>query len=245
MKKIAYMFVGMYVIFWLVSCTKWTDTPSRLTDLTSTGSQVTETLPQWVMLPQERAEIQGLSKKLQDIDANIAAVHSSQIPGGWAAVKSLLDQKQEILKEFQNKVVVVRKDQELLFKEHINTQKAMITEWAEMQSKLNSEHKEKMNQVDASIRSLLKEREGLIKQKINMMRLDTPESKRMAEIEVELKKLQDQKSAISDEFQVKNSKMQSDWQAKMSELQKVKEEKNQVLNDRIKIIQLSQNPPTK
>ncbi len=114
-----------------------------------------------------------------------------------------------------------------------------------MQSKLNSEHKEKMNQVDASIRSLLKEREGLIKQKINMMRLDTPESKRMAEIEVELKKLQDQKSAISDEFQVKNSKMQSDWQAKMSELQKVKEEKNQVLNDRIKIIQLSQNPPTK
>ena len=255
MKNIIHILIGTFVVFWLMSCAKWNDTQtaSGTTEKSQeiTSAALTDMTQSWGMLSgsvmpaQEKAEVEDLSKKLQEVNASIATAIKSQTAGSWATTKSLIDQKQELLKEFQNKIVAVRKEQELVFKQQMDVQNTILAERTETQKKIAAEHQEKIAQVDASIQALLKEREVLIKQQTGFVKPDSPESKKIADIGQEIKKLQDQKQVLAREFQSKNSQLLADWKTKMDELQKMRQEKTKAYSERIKIIQLSQNPPTK
>jgi hypothetical protein len=79
------------------------------------------------------------------------------------------------MKELQDKAALMRQKQETFFKEQMKTQNDFLAESNEAQKKLLADQKEKVSQIDASIQSLLKEREKLTQQQTGFSKADSPE----------------------------------------------------------------------
>ena len=98
-----------------------------------------------------------------------------------------------------------------------------------------------MAKVVTSMQKLENERNILIKKLTSISIPNSPESKQIENINVELKKLEDEKLIISSEFMTKNATLQSEGQAKMLKLQKDRDEKLNAFNERVKTIEMFQN----